>query len=107
MNLKYIQKSQHTETQQEEKNNTAKPSASKRRRISGAESPRILFPVNTCIICDRKQKRFRGCTRYEKRVKCLTSDAETYNKQAQEVEVIGRVQVDLRAREAYYDESCQ
>ena len=58
----------------------------------------------------KKQKRLRGCTRYEKLVKCLTSDAETSTKQAdtqaQEIEVIGRVQEDLRAREAYYHESC-
>ena len=44
--------------------------------------------------------------RYEKLVKCLTSDAETSIKQAatqaQDMEVIGRVQEDLRARETYY-----
>ena len=44
-------------------------------------------------------------------MKCLTSDAETSIKQAatqaQEMEVIGRVQGDLRAREAYYHESCR
>ena len=43
-------------------------------------------------------------------MKCLTSDAETIKQaatQAQEIKVIDRVQVDLRAREAYYDESCQ
>ena len=111
MNLKYIGKRQHAETQQEEKNGTDKPSTSKRRRISDAESPRILFPADTCIICDKKQKRLRGCTRYEKLVKCLTSDAETSIKQAatqaQDMEVIGRVQEDLRAREAYYYESCR
>ena len=38
-NLKYIQKIQHAETQQEEKNDMDKPSTSKRRRISDAESP--------------------------------------------------------------------
>ena len=109
--LKYIQTIQHAEIQQEEKNDTDKPSTSKRRRISDAESPRILFPADTCIICDKKQKRLRGCTRYEKLVKCLTSDAETSIKQAatqaQEIEVIGRVQEDLRARETYYHESCR
>ena len=109
--MKYIQTIQHAETQQEEKNDTDKPSTSKRRRISDAESPRILFPADTCIICDKKQKRLRGCNRYEKLVKCLTSDAETSVKQAatqaQEIEVIGRVQEDLRARETYYHESCR
>ena len=44
-------------------------------------------------------------------MKCLTSDAETSTKQAatqaQEMEVTGRVQEDLRVREAYYHESCR
>ena len=53
----------------------------------------------------------RGCIWYEKLVKSLMSDAETYVSQAatqaQEIEVMGRVQVDLRARDAYYHESCR
>ena len=60
----------------------------------------------TCIICDKKQKRLRGYIRYEKLVKCLRSDADTSTKKPQEIEVTGRVQVDLRTREAYYHESC-
>ena len=44
-------------------------------------------------------------------MECLTSDAETSTKQAatqaQEIEVTSRVQEDLRAREAYYYESCR
>ena len=60
------EKRQHAQTQQEEKNDTDKPSASKIRRISDAESSRILFPADTCIICDKKPKRLRGCTRYKK-----------------------------------------
>ena len=46
-----------------------------------------------------------------KLVKRLTSDSETPNKQAaaqvQEIEVTGRVYLNLRAREAYYHKSCQ
>ena len=38
-NLKYIQTIQHAETQQEEKNDTDKPSTSKRRRISDLKPP--------------------------------------------------------------------
>ena len=70
-----------------------------------------MFPADTCIICDKKQRRLRRCTRCEKLVKCLTNDAETSFKQAatqtQEIEVIGRVQEDLRARKAYYHELCR
>ena len=42
-NLKYIQTIQHAETQQEEKNDTDKPSTSKRRRISDLKAPEYCF----------------------------------------------------------------
>ena len=86
----------------------------KQRRASDAKCLRILFPVDTCINCDKKQKRLRRYTRYEqlvKLVKSLRSDAEIPIKQAatqaQKIEVIGRIYLNLRAREAYYYESCQ
>ena len=71
---------QHAETQQEEKNFWI----SKKRRAPDAECPRKLFPTDICIICDKKQKRLRGCTRYKKQqlVKRFRSNAETATKKA-------------------------
>ena len=77
---------------------------------SDAKCLRILFPEDACIICDKKQKRLLRYTRYEQLVKRLRSDAEISIKQAatqaEEIEVIGRIYLNLRAREAYYYESC-
>ena len=55
-NLKYIRKRQHTETQQEEKNDTDEPSTSKRRTPSDAKRPVIVFPADIRVICDKKQR---------------------------------------------------
>jgi len=69
-----------------------------------------LFPQNACLFCCKCPRRLKGV--YEGLVKCLTAQGESLIKDCaaakQDHAVLAKIgDIDLRAKEARYHESCR